>query len=87
MVQLLLIASGVLLGLALVAAHHHHLTISDRRWPRLLLGLVPGVIGAILILVPNVDLVPDEIETDLWIAAVVVVSTVAVFGTVYRLAR
>jgi hypothetical protein len=50
-----------------------------------MLGVVPGILGAVLVLVPRTDLVPDAAEPYLWIAivlaasgAVIVALTIAV---------
>jgi hypothetical protein len=34
-----------------------------RRRTRALVGLIPGALGALLVLTLNVDLIPDELET------------------------
>lgn len=85
--QLVLIASVILLAVAVLAVQHRRITVADRPWPRLLLGVVPGVIGAVVILVSRTDLVPDEFENDLWLVVAVVITAGAALGTVYRLAR
>lgn len=84
--QLVLIAAGILVASAVLATQSRRPT-DDRRLPRLMLGIVPGIIGAIIILVPRVDLLPDETENDAWIAAAILITAVAAAGTVYRLAR
>ena len=85
--ELALIAGGVLVASAFVAVQYRRLTVSDRRWPKLLLGVVPGLVGAVLILAPRVDLIPDENESAAWIAALVLITAAAAAGTAYRLAR
>jgi hypothetical protein len=86
-IELLLIASGILLGVALVAVRFRHVTLTDHTLPRILLGVVPGVIGALLILVSRMDIVPDDAESDLWGVALVAISAIAIVGTTYRVAR
>jgi hypothetical protein len=38
------------------------------------LGIVPGVLGAMVVLVPRTDLIPDQAEPALWIALTLLVS-------------
>lgn len=45
---------------------------APRRRTRMLVGLGPGILGAVLVLAFNEDLVPDEVET--WALPVVVVA-------------
>jgi hypothetical protein len=52
-----------------------------------MLGIVPGLVGAVIILAPRVDLIPDQNENDAWIVAAILITAVAALGTVYRLAR
>ncbi|MEX1171244.1 MAG: hypothetical protein WEG56_01410 [Chloroflexota bacterium] len=86
-VQLLLISVGLLLAVAIVAARLDALELVEHRGPKVLLGIVPGVIGAVLILVERLDVIPDEAEGDLWAMAMIAISTVAILGTSVRLAR
>ena len=48
--------------------------IAERRWSRALLGIVPGAIGALIILVTRLDFLPDEVEGGAWIVVAVVVT-------------
>ncbi|CAN5492119.1 hypothetical protein BH20CHL7_BH20CHL7_15040 [soil metagenome] len=86
-VQLLLISAGLLLAVAIVAARFHALELVEHRGRKVLLGIVPGVIGAIMILVGRLDVIPDEIESDLLAMAMIAISAVAILGTSVRLAR
>jgi hypothetical protein len=50
-----------------------------------LLGIVPGIIGAVIVLVPRTDLVPDDAEPVVWLAvwlavgfAVIIAATIGV---------
>jgi NhaP-type Na+/H+ or K+/H+ antiporter len=45
---------------------------APRRRTRMLVGLVPGILGAVLVLTLNEDLVPDEVET--WALPIIVVA-------------
>lgn len=54
---------------------------------RLVLGLVPGAIGAFVVLVLEVDLVPDGLDDDFIRLFVVAVTVAAVVGTWYRALR
>lgn len=85
-VELALIGAGALaLVVAWAIRGDHQLT----RRPALggaLLGIAPGIIGAVVILVPRTDLVPDPIEPYLWIL-VATVATVIVVAAVVRSLR
>jgi tetrahydromethanopterin S-methyltransferase subunit C len=41
---------------------------------RAMLGLVAGLLGALIVVIPRTDLVPDNIEPDLWLIVIVGVS-------------
>lgn len=85
--ELILIAGSVIALVAYFAVRQRHVTDDDSRWPRILLGIVPGVIGVSLVIVPQADIVPDDAEGAIWIALAIALSAVAIIGTVYRLAR
>lgn len=85
--ELLLISSVALLAVAWFTSRHREVVNSDRVWVRALIGIVPGVIGALIILVTSMDLLPDDIEDGAWIFVLVVISGIAIAGTTYRLAR
>jgi hypothetical protein len=53
----------------------------------LLLGLIPAVIGVLLVVVDRLDIIPDNLERPLWVVAVILISGAIVLGTSYRLAR
>lgn len=63
----------------------------DRHAPigpvRLVLGLVPAAIGAFVVLVLNVDLIPDGPDEVVIRLVVIGVTVVAVVGTWYRAIR
>lgn len=85
--ELILIAGSVIALVAYFAVRQRHVTDDDSRWPRILLGIVPGVIGVALVIVPQADIVPDDAEGAIWMALAIALSAVAIIGTVYRLAR
>jgi hypothetical protein len=85
--ELLLISSVALLGVAWFTSRHREVVTSDRVWVRALIGIVPGVIGALIILVTSMDLLPDDIEDGAWLFVLIVISAIAIVGTTYRLAR
>ena len=82
-VELALIGAGALALVVIWAIQgDHHLT----RRPAFggaLLGIVPGILGAVVVLVPRTDLVPDPAEPYLWIL-VATVATGVVFAAVVR---
>ena len=43
-----------------------------------MLGIVPGILGAVLVLVPRTDLVPDSAEPYLWIGIALAASGAAI---------
>ncbi len=85
--ELLLISSVALLAVAWFTSRHREVVTSDRVWVRALIGIVPGVIGALIILVTSMDLLPDDIEDGAWFFVLIVISVIAIAGTTYRLAR
>ncbi len=85
--ELLLISSVALIAVAWFTSRHRQVVTSDRVWGRALIGIVPGLIGALIILVTSMDLLPDDIEDGAWIAVLIVISAVAIAGTTYRLSR
>jgi hypothetical protein len=85
--QLLLIAAFAIIAVAWFASRHRHVVTSDRVWVRALIGIVPGIIGALIILVTSMDLLPDDLEDGAWLVVLVAISAVAIVGTTYRLAR
>lgn len=80
-ISVIALATTVALGVMLL----------DRRAPigpvRLVLGLVPAAIGAFVVLVLKVDLVPDGLDDDFIRLFVVAVTVAAVVGTWYRVLR
>ncbi|MDH4143151.1 MAG: hypothetical protein OEV61_11110 [Chloroflexota bacterium] len=84
---LIVIAGSVIGILAILAARQRHLADPMARWPRILLGVIPGIVGVVLVVVPQMDVVPDEWEGAIWIAVAIALSVAAVVGTIWRLAR
>lgn len=86
-VELLVIAASAIGLAALFAVRQRHVRDSDTHLPRMLLGIVPGLIGVLLVMVPLSDLVPDGAEGSIWLVVAVAISVVVAVGTVYRLVR
>ena len=90
-VQLVLLASGVTLGAAWLAARFSGHPLAERRvsgaLPGILLGVVAGLVGAVLVAVMSYDTVPDDAEVALRPVAIVTVSVLAVLGSIYRITR
>jgi hypothetical protein len=85
--ELILIAAGILVAVAHIVTQYVDRGAADHPVSRLLLGVVPAVIGVVLVLIERLDLVPDNLERPLWVVAVVLISSALVLGTSYRLAR
>jgi hypothetical protein len=60
---------------------------TDRRCARALIGLVPGALGAFLVLTTNVDLIPDELESRALPLVIVAISAVVALITIRGLVR
>lgn len=84
---LLVIVAVVTTAAALIAARFRHASLADRRWPRLLLGIVPGLVGSLLVAVMFSDLVPDGLEGGIWLLVAIAVGTALVLGTAWRTVR
>jgi hypothetical protein len=52
-----------------------------------ILGVVPGILGAVIVLVPRTDLIPDSAEPFLWALVGVVATVVVVVAVSVGLAR
>jgi hypothetical protein len=66
---------GGALGLLAAGAFHNRAKLARR--PLALgaaLGIVPGILGAIVVLIPRTDLIPDQVEPALWIGLTLFVS-------------
>ena len=82
----LIVASAI--ALLTVAAVRYRLRLSQR--PRVLgalLGIVPGVLGAIIVLVPRTDLIPDSAEPYLWLLLGLLASGIAIVALTRGLAE
>jgi hypothetical protein len=81
------IATVVIVALALVIATVLRLAPGQHRLgTRALIGLVPGVLGAGIIMALHVDLVPDEFETVALPWVIVVVTAGVILLTIRNLA-
>jgi hypothetical protein len=73
-IELWLIVGAALLVVAAVA-HRYRATLVRRPLASAAaLGIVPGLLGAVVVLVPRTDLIPDQVEPALWVGLIVVVS-------------
>lgn len=52
-----------------------------------LLGIVPGILGAVVVLVPRTDLIPDGVEPFLWVLVGLIASGVALVALSVGFAR
>ncbi|HET8786887.1 MAG TPA: hypothetical protein VFM38_14730 [Candidatus Limnocylindrales bacterium] len=86
-IELVLVAAGVILSVAYIAAQARSHGRTDHVAVRLALGLIPAAIAVVIVLVNRFDVVPDDAEQNLWLLSIVVVSAVLIIGTGYRLAR
>lgn len=84
---LLVIVMAVTAAAALIAARYRRASLADRRWPRMLLGIVPGLIGSLLVAVMFSDLVPDGMEGGIWLVVAVAIGAAVVLGTAWRTVR
>jgi hypothetical protein len=85
--ELILLSTGILVAVAQIVSQFLDRGAADHPMSRLLLGLVPAVIGVMLVAIAQTDVVPDDLERPLWVIAVVLISATLVLGTSYRLAR
>lgn len=85
--ELILISTGILVAVAHIVSQYLNRGAADHPISRLLLGVIPAVIGVTFVLVERADVVPDDLERPLWVVAVVLISSALVLGTSYRLAR
>jgi len=86
-IELILVAAGVILSAAYIAAQARSRGSTDHVAVRLLLGLIPAAVAVSVVLINRFDMVPDDLEQNLWLLSIVVVSAVLIIGTGYRLAR
>ena len=76
-VELALITSGALAILVAVAVRFRSQLRSRPVVLGSLLGIVPGILGATIVLVPRTDLVPDDAEPWIWLLIAILTSVVA----------
>lgn len=85
-IQLVILLTAATLGAAAFSAWYRHRGEEEPRpWTRALLGVMAGLIGLVLVLVPSMDLVVDDTEITLRILAVGAVTVALVAGSIYRL--
>jgi hypothetical protein len=67
-IELYLVVAAVL-GIIAVAALRARAKFAEKPFALgALLGVVPGILGAVVVLVPRTDLVPDAVEPLIWAA-------------------
>lgn len=81
MIALLAAAAAVAITVAVLDRRGRRVTV------QIALGLALGLVGAFVILVSRVDLIPDQPEDLLQRLFVVALTVIAVVGTWYRIAR
>ena len=86
-IELILVAAGLIVSAAYIVAQARSRGTTDHVAVRLLLGLIPAVVAVSIVLINRFDMVPDDLEQNLWLLSVVVVSGLLILGTGYRLAR
>lgn len=86
-IELILVAAGLIVSAAYIVAQARSRGTTDHIAVRLLLGLIPAVVAVSIVLINRFDMVPDDLEQNLWLLSVVVVSGLLILGTGYRLAR
>ena len=82
-VELALITAGALAILVAVAVRFRAQLRSRPVLLGSLLGIVPGILGAVIVLVPRTDLVPDSAEPWIWLM-IAVLTSVIVLAAVSR---
>jgi hypothetical protein len=85
--EVLLIAAGALAVVAWATAQYLGRREVEHPAYRFALGLIPGAIGVVIVLIANLDAIPDEVEGPIWLGLALMVSVLAILGTVYRFAR
>jgi hypothetical protein len=85
--ELVLLAVGVFVAVAYLTVQYVGREDTSRPRAQLALGVIPGLIGVVVVLIAVLDLVPDDLEGGLWFVLFVVVSTGAIVGTGYRWSR
>jgi hypothetical protein len=86
-IELILVPAGLIVSAAYNVAQSRSRGTTDHIAVRLLLGLIPAVVAVSIVLINRFDMVPDDLEQNLWLLSVVVVSGLLILGTGYRLAR
>ena len=74
-------------AVALFMAKSRLAPVSDGPWPRIALGVVPGLVGIALVGIAFSDLIPDQIEGSIWLAVAVAIGAAVIVGRMYVVAR
>jgi hypothetical protein len=86
-VELGLIVASIL-GLVVLWVLRSRAHLSDRPLAiGAVIGIVPGILGAVVVLVPRTDLIPDSAEPFLWILIGLIASGIALFALTVGFAR
>lgn len=86
-IELWLLATGVL-AVAVAWAIRSRASLARRPLAvGAMLGVVPGILGAVLVLVPRTDLVPDAAEPYLWLLIGLVGSGAAIVALTIGVVR
>jgi uncharacterized membrane protein HdeD (DUF308 family) len=85
-IQLVVLLTGATVGAAAIAMWFRRRSADEQHFLMpLMLGIVAGLVGLVLVLVPEFDTVPDDTEVTIRVIAVIGVTLFIVAGTVYRL--
>jgi hypothetical protein len=80
----------VLITLAVLSLTAYRFRAKVRERPLVfgaMLGFVPGILGAVVVLVPRTDLVPDDAEPGIWIGIALVATGIVLASLSVGLAR
>lgn len=79
-IELALIVGSALALLATVAIRYRTSLVRRPLLLGALLGIVPGVLGAIVVIVPRTDLIPDSAEPYVWLGLGLLASGIALLA-------
>jgi hypothetical protein len=86
-VELALIVASIL-ALVIIWILRSRASLTDRPVATgALIGIVPGILGAIIVLVPRTDLIPDSAEPFLWIVIGLIASGIVLIALTMGFAR
>jgi hypothetical protein len=86
-IELALIVGSALALLVLIAVRYRSRLGQRPLLLGALLGILPGILGAIVVLVPRTDLVPDAAEPYLWLGLGLLATGIAIIALSLGLAR